>query len=288
MTLEETAGCFLPTGTTVVDNPRRPAPGRDRHGHHEGRDPGPGVVLTGQHHRLRVDPPSPRGHTGLDAGPGDVGRRPHHLTAWTHACPGGFPRCPVATSSSSPRTVEPPSSVMATSPWPGSRCTAVVCTPKRRSTPWWVRMSATSAATSGSWRGSSWSRPWTGHLGAEEREQGGELAAERTRRRGSAGAPGAGSAAGFVSEVHTAASLDAGQVGNRGSGAGVDHDVVAADPSSAAVPVRISTVRVRRSVRCPGSHEEPHVLDVSHRGLRYGWRGRTVRTRTTWSRNSAM
>ncbi len=33
--------------------PRRPAAGRDRHGGHPGRDPGPGVVLAGEHRRLR-------------------------------------------------------------------------------------------------------------------------------------------------------------------------------------------------------------------------------------------
>jgi hypothetical protein len=61
-----------PTGGGVPDLrqverlPRRPAPGRDRDGRHEGRDPGAGVVLAGQHHRLRADPPSPRGHAGLD------------------------------------------------------------------------------------------------------------------------------------------------------------------------------------------------------------------------------
>ena len=32
--------------------PRRPAPGRDRHGRDPGRDPGAGVVLAGQHQRL--------------------------------------------------------------------------------------------------------------------------------------------------------------------------------------------------------------------------------------------
>ena len=32
--------------------PRRPAPGRGRHGRHPRRDPGAGVVLAGQHHRL--------------------------------------------------------------------------------------------------------------------------------------------------------------------------------------------------------------------------------------------
>ena len=33
--------------------PRRPAPGRDRHGRHPRRHPGAGVVLAGQHRRLR-------------------------------------------------------------------------------------------------------------------------------------------------------------------------------------------------------------------------------------------
>ena len=69
----------VPDLRQVEGLPRRPAPGRDRHGGHEGRDPGAGVVLAGEHHRLRADPPSPRRYAGLDPGPGDVGRRPRLL-----------------------------------------------------------------------------------------------------------------------------------------------------------------------------------------------------------------
>ena len=69
----------VPDLRQVEGLPRRPAPGRDRHGRHEGRDPGAGVVLAGQHHRLGADPPSPRGHAGLDPGAGHVGRRPRVL-----------------------------------------------------------------------------------------------------------------------------------------------------------------------------------------------------------------
>jgi hypothetical protein len=89
---------------------------------------------------------------------------------------------------------------------------------------------------SGSSRGSSWPRPWTSvTLGAEEREHRGELAAD---------VPAAQNRQARREPVELQDRLrgpyvrftDAGQVGNRGSGPSVDHDVAAADPSGVPVP----------------------------------------------------
>ena len=64
----------------VQGPPRRPAPGRHRHGRHPGRDPAARVVLAREHRRLRPDPAGQGRHAALVPVPGDLGRRPRvHL-----------------------------------------------------------------------------------------------------------------------------------------------------------------------------------------------------------------
>ena len=69
----------VPDLRQVQGLPRRPAPGRDRDGRHPRRDPGAGVVLAGQHHRLRADPPGQATRCGTGPCRDRVGRRPRVL-----------------------------------------------------------------------------------------------------------------------------------------------------------------------------------------------------------------
>src|SRR5579875_2954758 len=66
----------VPGVRQVQGPPRRPAPGRHRHGGHPRRDPGPGLVLARRCRRLEADPPGQGRDAGLDAGQDHLGRRP--------------------------------------------------------------------------------------------------------------------------------------------------------------------------------------------------------------------
>ena len=73
-------GGRVPDLGQVQGPPRRPAPGRDRHGRHPRRDPPARVVLAREHRRLGADPPGERQHARLVPVAGRLGSRPRvHL-----------------------------------------------------------------------------------------------------------------------------------------------------------------------------------------------------------------
>ena len=66
-------GDGVPDLGQVQGPPRRPAPGRDRHGRHPGRHPAARVVLAREHRRLGADPPGQGRHAATGPCPGSSG-----------------------------------------------------------------------------------------------------------------------------------------------------------------------------------------------------------------------